>query len=476
MAPAGNEARSLQFVERTGHGFPRGSDHLGEHRVANGKVDADSVATHAAVAPCQLEELPAHAFDVARVGEVSDRLLLLSKRRRHLVEQRSRDRWKQQQFVECMLRNRDQAGIHQPEQDLRLRRREQDPSGPGFTRDDRTCSMRQRNAENAETFVDEQERGGWERRAEVGLARRNWDRRTAGQDLHSLGSIVGRGPLEQTNQTLTATFAHEFLVLLRRTLLLQPLARHTRRVNDPVVIPSGGGEVIGDSADRRVEILSDDDSLHATWSRFARRREGADLHIHQHHTDMFYVLDGELTVMLGTEGETAVVPAGTLARVPPLVVHGFRNGSDAEVRYLNFHAPGQRFADFLRALRDGRSFTYDQHPPPSDGGRPIAEAVVGDGERRDGVTVLADIEAIAIAELNAGSAPQPAHVHRRHIESFYVLDGELTLTVGGRELRAETGSWVQVPPGMPHTLTGTARFLDLHSPSYGLGALDQEPA
>ncbi|HKH29475.1 MAG TPA: hypothetical protein VKA45_00345, partial [Gaiellaceae bacterium] len=61
-----------------------------------------------------------------------------------------------------------------------------------------------------------------------------------------------------------------------------------------VVIPPAGGEIIGDSADRRVEILSDDETLDATWSRFGPRREGADLHIHRHHTDMFYVLDGEL--------------------------------------------------------------------------------------------------------------------------------------------------------------------------------------
>ncbi|MFL5929772.1 MAG: cupin domain-containing protein, partial [Gaiellaceae bacterium] len=223
-------------------------------------------------------------------------------------------------------------------------------------------------------------------------------------------------------------------------------------MNNAVVIPPAGGEIIGDSADRRVEILSDDETLHATWSRFGPRREGADLHIHRHHTDMFYVLDGELTVRLGTDGETAVVPAGTLARVPPLVVHGFRNGSDAEVRYLNFHAPGRQFADFLRALRDGRSFTYDQHPPPPDGGRPISEAVVGGDRRRDGMTVLADIEAIGIAELDAAEARRTTHVHRRHVESLYVLEGELTLTVDGTELRAESGSWIQVPPGVPHAV------------------------
>jgi hypothetical protein len=49
-------------------------------------------------------------------------------------------------------------------------------------------------------------------------------------------------------------------------------------MSDPIVIPPGGGEVVGDSPERRVEILSDHDALHAIWSRFDPRREGADLH------------------------------------------------------------------------------------------------------------------------------------------------------------------------------------------------------
>ena len=242
-----------------------------------------------------------------------------------------------------------------------------------------------------------------------------------------------------------------------------------------VVIPPAGGEIIGDSADRRVEILSDDDSLHATWSRFGPHREGADLHVHREHTDLFFVLEGELTVLLGTAGETAVVPAGTLARVPPLVVHGFRNGSDAEVRYLNFHAPGRQFADFLRALRDGRSFTYDQYPPPPDGGRPIIDAVIGGAERRDGMTALADVEAIGVAELAAAGAPERMHVHSHHVQSLYVLEGELMLTADGSELGAKAGSWAQIPPGVPHAVTGAGRYLELHSPSYDLGRSDEEP-
>jgi mannose-6-phosphate isomerase-like protein (cupin superfamily) len=251
-------------------------------------------------------------------------------------------------------------------------------------------------------------------------------------------------------------------------------------MSEPALIGRGAGELVGDSPERRVEILSDCDELHATWARFAAGRVGADLHVHERHTDLFYVLDGELTVRLGIDDEPVRVPAGTLARVPPLVVHGFRNDGDADVRYLNFHAPGLAFADYLRALRYGRAFEYDQHPPPADGSGSTADAAVGGSELVADrpelrVALLADVDEIAISEVlsDPGGVSPPPHVHRRHVESFYVLEGEMRLTAGGRELRAEAGSWVQVPPGVPHTFAlagdGPVRFLDVHTPSCGFG-------
>ena len=245
------------------------------------------------------------------------------------------------------------------------------------------------------------------------------------------------------------------------------------------LVPPGGGEIIGDSADRRVAILSDHDALHVTHSRFGPGREGADLHVHRRHADFFYVLDGELTVRLGPGDELVSVPAGTLARVPPLVVHGFRNASDADASYLNLHAPGARFADYLRALRDGapRPDGYDQEDPPDDGGRPVAEAQVGAVERLedgDGVRVelLADGDEAAVARMRsqAGGA-SPVHVHERHVEAFYVLDGELVLTVSGEELRVAAGTWAQVAPGVAHTVANPepATFLNVHAPNAGFG-------
>jgi len=144
-------------------------------------------------------------------------------------------------------------------------------------------------------------------------------------------------------------------------------------VTQPLLLAAGEGEIVGDSEDRRVEILCDLDELCVTWTRFGPGRDGANPHINRHHTDLFYVLDGELTVGLGADRQETAVPAGTLVVAPPFVVHAFRNASPTEeLRYLNFHAPGGGFADYLRGRQPG----FDSQDPPADGGRPIKDALI----------------------------------------------------------------------------------------------------
>ena len=250
-------------------------------------------------------------------------------------------------------------------------------------------------------------------------------------------------------------------------------------VRQPVHLPAGGGEIIRDVPESRVEFLSDCDELHATWTRFAPLRDGATPHVHRRHNDLFYVLAGELTLLVGPDQGERVLQPGTLALAPPLVVHGFRNGSDSELRYLNFHAPGGGFAAYMRGEEPG----FDSEDPPADGGRAVTDAYLGTGEVLvDGpslrVALLCDVEEIAIVEVRAsGAGSPPLHFHERHVESFYVLEGELSFTAGGQEFVAGPGAWVQVPQGVAHTFgpaSGEARFLNVHSPSCGFGAFTRK--
>ena len=63
----------------------------------------------------------------------------------------------------------------------------------------------------------------------------------------------------------------------------------------------------------------------------------------------------------------------------------------------------------------------------------------------------------------------PLHVHRRDDETFYVLDGELTLYVGDDVLTAGPGTCVHAPRNVAHTYEVTssqpARWLIVSSPA-----------
>jgi quercetin dioxygenase-like cupin family protein len=48
-----------------------------------------------------------------------------------------------------------------------------------------------------------------------------------------------------------------------------------------------------------------------------------------------------------------------------------------------------------------------------------------------------------------GGGPPP-HIHRREEEGFYILEGEITLTVGGDRIVATAGMFANVPVGTPH--------------------------
>lgn len=72
-----------------------------------------------------------------------------------------------------------------------------------------------------------------------------------------------------------------------------------------------------------------------------------------------------------------------------------------------------------------------------------------------------------IEHLSPRGAGSPMHVHHREDEWFYVIEGRLTVWIGGRVIDASAGSFVYGPRDIPHTFTvssSTARYLLVTEP------------
>lgn len=84
-------------------------------------------------------------------------------------------------------------------------------------------------------------------------------------------------------------------------------------------------------------------------------------HWHKVTTEIFYVVDGSLT--LTVDGESTTVGAGGYAFVPPGVVHGFANQGDAPAKFFLLASPAgleDYFAELSELIKGEPSW------PPTD--------------------------------------------------------------------------------------------------------------
>jgi mannose-6-phosphate isomerase-like protein (cupin superfamily) len=238
--------------------------------------------------------------------------------------------------------------------------------------------------------------------------------------------------------------------------------------------------VVTDTPKRTVSIRLASEQLVVTETRYQAGERGPDLHVHHHHADCFYVLEGALTLSLD-DSERTVGPE-SFVFVPPDVVHTFRNDGPGELRFFNLHAPGMGFERYLQGLYDGRDQPFDQHPPPTGGGRDSSLVLVRSGQTMEAVEVSGNrISFLAEADETGGvlgaiefRAPRsfagpPVHLHRTFHDIVIVREGTIEISLGDELEKAGVDALFHAAPGTTHTFSNPTdeplRFLNIYAPA-----------
>ena len=240
-----------------------------------------------------------------------------------------------------------------------------------------------------------------------------------------------------------------------------------------IFTPPGEGEALtGESRELRVKVVRPE--LDLLEYDVGPGYEGPGPHFHKRHVDSFYVLDGELEFTVA--GETVRAGAETFVLVPRGVVHAFTNAGRGRARFLNLHAPETGFVELLRARDRG------EEPDPeefdvfdADGASSGADDAIvlgaGEGQRVSSrLVIMAGLDELVVTDtaFEAGRRGPPPHVHRRQVDSFSILAGELEFLLDVEKVRAPAGSVVVAPPNVVHTFWNPgptpARYLNFHTP------------
>jgi mannose-6-phosphate isomerase-like protein (cupin superfamily) len=242
-------------------------------------------------------------------------------------------------------------------------------------------------------------------------------------------------------------------------------------VRQGVLLGPGEGERLGE----RIVVKLERPEVSVNEVKAAGPFEGAGPHFHKEHVDVFFVLEGELELLNGTE--TVRAGAGTSVAVPPGIVHGFRNPGPGGVRYLNIHAPDGGFIEYIRRITgdgvrvDWDSYDVDEPYGPADaiiagpdGGERLKRRLLEN-------TIRAETTEVSLFELTFderwdGVDP---HSHDDHVDSFFVLDGEVEFLLGDETARVGAGTYVAAPPHVTHGFrpVAPARMFNIHAPDAG---------
>jgi mannose-6-phosphate isomerase-like protein (cupin superfamily) len=251
---------------------------------------------------------------------------------------------------------------------------------------------------------------------------------------------------------------------------------------------SRSGQFLVDIPDATVKVLADFPDLLVTYMR-SRTEGGPARHFHREHVDGFLVLEGEYAFERGDERDTR--GAGTAVVLPQFVIHRYEHETTEQGAFLNFHAPGSGFVEYLfgQAAPESGDNILD---PPEDEARPGSEAIVLPfAEQGEVVTdkpertirILADLPELCMTwtrYVEGEEGPGP-HIHKEHVDAFFILTGELNFGLGPEveRVKAPAGTFVLAPPHVVHTFRNDgpedATWLNFHAPSAGFASFLRDP-
>ncbi|WP_329083925.1 MULTISPECIES: cupin domain-containing protein [unclassified Streptosporangium] len=126
----------------------------------------------------------------------------------------------------------------------------------------------------------------------------------------------------------------------------------TNQPTTPVLVHAANAESLQDGATSLITLLADagatGGALTANKASFRKGSPGAPAHFHTKATEMFFVLDGTMRILV--DDEILTLGKGDFLTVPPTVPHAFAPAPGSEAEMLVVFTPGLHRFDYYRLL------------------------------------------------------------------------------------------------------------------------------
>lgn len=117
--------------------------------------------------------------------------------------------------------------------------------------------------------------------------------------------------------------------------------KHKNNPYDALIIPSGEGRIY-DCGTMTAIFKADENETNEKYSIsewwLEANSHGPGAHKHENNVEVFYVLEGTITMLIGEKWIDA--SKGTFLRIPANTMHDFKNQTNERTGILNFYIPG----------------------------------------------------------------------------------------------------------------------------------------